>query len=1146
MSTYRNLLLSTGGGVIGNRQLDEQNDSATIAIGLGGTGVACLRNLKSQVYARLQPDDPQATVPTYQHIKFLAVDTDRNSLSADGRINSLDEATEFFDISAANINALIAETETIAIRPEFNWLRTTKRNPDLSIKERGLEILSAAAGAGGVRQIGRLLLVQKANTFVSRIEHLITDAKSGLPGNSPVNIHIFTGMGGGTGSGTFLDVCYLVRQALRNTGDGGSALTCGYFFMPDVNLSVPQVAANPAISKYIKANGFAAMKELDYCMNFENNGGVWDQQYPGFHIGPIGEPPVNICHVISAATTKGAALENGFSYAMNVVSDFIMQFIVKNDITMESHIANYSRAIGGVGRQHGGNYTYCLLGASNAVVPMKEITTYLASKLFEEMASIGEKQPTDGEIAEIAKNNGLTYQQLQREILQGTSCQMPMVELDYHLFGNMSEEDLGMQGKFKLPETIGLPFEKIQEQMINKIEANMQALTQNWSWKSIEHGDDTSVSKVCKIYYSLASVVSNPECGPEYAANVLNGIGRRNLVVLLRGVQAQAQEEFNNCNNNMGLRCEELKQARTRFLHPRMIDNKRRLFEEFMARVQRWYSDDSKLKMLEKLESMLRVMITQFERLHTECFDIYAKVAKNLVETFDENYRTLTNAQATNAVADPFVIPLMTIADMRESLDATVDAMRLDDEMTAFHSTLFKNYEAWNSGDEKKISKAVSSYLILKFSGYTEKTLTDYLKIRFATDDTGELTNKVYQEILRPLSDKATPLFWKEPAYQIGTSSLLGYCSVPDNSAAIRAAAVKMISDSENQSLQQINSKLADRIFLLRCACGVPLFAYNGIENYSLVYNADRGKGKHLYEKTERNERDWNNLFNLIPYSKMQEKTEKMKEDSLLYDHAVEKNIVRQRPDVPEEYQVVVMPSIEVLIDEMKAAIESKDADRIVAAEKKLEAFTASMESERLISIPNDGMQGYEASVRKDHFLASSELIKLIAEELEKKKALKEIKEEIKIAKDEVVIHRKVKQVYFDALMTGVIKCQGRIKVVYEKTDDFGFTEEVLLSNPSIKPYGSLAPIYQGFQTFRELEKDVCIAAEDVSDQRKNNVAPEIAEACSQLKTLFVPEYLQMIQSGCRQQVPEKETEIVGFVKEFLVALKNFCMMYGV
>lgn len=128
MGTYRDLLISTGGGIIGTRQMDEQEKCATIAIGLGGTGVSCLKNLKRQVYSRLQPDDPEAAVPAYKHIKFLAVDTDKNSLydrekeHENTMINSLDEETEFFDLSTSAISALLEETQMIATRPEFTWL----------------------------------------------------------------------------------------------------------------------------------------------------------------------------------------------------------------------------------------------------------------------------------------------------------------------------------------------------------------------------------------------------------------------------------------------------------------------------------------------------------------------------------------------------------------------------------------------------------------------------------------------------------------------------------------------------------------------------------------------------------------------------------------------------------------------------------------------------------------------------------------------------------------------------------------------------------------------------------------------------------------------------------------------------------------
>lgn len=1138
MSTYRELLLSTGGGVIGNKQLDKQEACATIAIGLGGTGVSCLRNLKRQVYARLEPDNPESDLPSYGHIKFLAVDTDKKSLNADGKINSLDEITEFFDISTPAIGALIAAIPDLSTKPEFFWLKKEDREKG----EPGLKILAADAGAGGVRQVGRLLLIQKSAEFVERVANLINEAKTGLPGGCPVNIHIFTGMGGGTGSGTFLDVCYLVQEALRNVGEYGHALTCGYFFLPDVNLSVPEVSANPAVSSYIKVNGFAAMKELDYCMNFENNGGSWDQQYMGFHIGPVVETPVKVCHLVSAQTSGGMKLEHGYDYAMNVVGDFVMQFLVKNSITMESHIANYFTAMAHVRKEHGANYTHCLLGAANAVIPFREINTYLASRLFERMAETSGKIPTDGEILNFANANGISYQALAKSIQAGTSCQMPVIQLDYKLFTNMSEEDLGMQGEMRLPETIMIPFESLQEKMVNQLEKNMQSLIQPWAWDNLQM-DGSSISVACKTYVALSALVTDPQCGPLYAATALNGSGRKNLVSILRGIRAQAQEERGNLQKNMGLRIEETKRARSAFLHPG-LSKRAKLFDAFMARVQRYFSDDSRIRMLEKLDGMLPNLIQQLESLYEVCFEPYAKVNQNLIDTFRENLRTLTDKAVGKAVEDPFIIPLMKIGDMQESLDDAVKKMRLEDEMSEFQHMLFSNPRAWNNGDGRKISKCVSSYLVNKFSDYTNRTLTDYLEIRFNTEIPEQLIDKTYEEIMIPLSQKATPLFWKAGTYQIASASPLGYCSVPDASATVQAAADKL--KLANPELRPVTSSLTDRIFLLRCTCGVPMFAYNGIEDYGRRYKADTIVGKHLYERTPLDGRDWTNLFDLVPWSCATNRTDEGKADSAVYDEAVGLGIVRQRPGVAREYQIVITPSADEMILEVKQACDSRDYGKIRDQKERFAEYMENLQPERLIAVPNDGMQGHEKTVRKDHIMASGELIGFLSDEIEKKKKLETAMAQLEEAEENLTAGAHTRQQFYDALYTGLITCKGRVKVLYIRDEGYGLTEEVPLSEPSRKPYGGVAPLYQAFYSFQELGEEDREAIVAQSEKRKDDVSGELAEACSQLQTIFDTAYVRSMQDNMRKQFPAEADAFKEFIRNFMEGLNNFRLMYGV
>ena len=76
MAVYSKLLLSAGGGIVSaTQQADQVKNTATVLIGLGGTGIDALRTIKTQVYARLKVDNPDAAVPRYQQIRFLGVDS---------------------------------------------------------------------------------------------------------------------------------------------------------------------------------------------------------------------------------------------------------------------------------------------------------------------------------------------------------------------------------------------------------------------------------------------------------------------------------------------------------------------------------------------------------------------------------------------------------------------------------------------------------------------------------------------------------------------------------------------------------------------------------------------------------------------------------------------------------------------------------------------------------------------------------------------------------------------------------------------------------------------------------------------------------------------------------------------------------------
>lgn len=255
---YNKLLISAGGGIISRDHQVEQNESATIVIGLGGTGIDCLKTLKKEVYNRIKPDNNDAILPTYNHIKFLAIDSERYSLSDLDCVCPIDSNTEFLDISCTDIASLLTDV-AILKKPSLQWLKSSATQPD------GCGISFSCAdkiiGTRGVKQVGRLLFFQNISLFVQKLTNMILDTMREFSASTELNIHIFTGLSGGTGAGIYLDVCYIIQYVLETLGLHNNNQILGYFFLPDVNLSNDKLC-DPA-KEWIKCTGFASMKELD-------------------------------------------------------------------------------------------------------------------------------------------------------------------------------------------------------------------------------------------------------------------------------------------------------------------------------------------------------------------------------------------------------------------------------------------------------------------------------------------------------------------------------------------------------------------------------------------------------------------------------------------------------------------------------------------------------------------------------------------------------------------------------------------------------------------------------------------------------------------------------------------------------------------
>ena len=221
------------GNIVMNEQLNiaidrvEKLDDPLLVIGLGGTGADILLTIKRMFAERftLPRDENGNPIPIPRRTDYLAID------SSKATFNSF-EQSESLDISVNGLDNILApDKRDVLLNPcERAWL-----DPKLNAASNGI-------GAGTYRQAARLMLSRNYsrvyNTLKTKLTRLASvGAGIASPPTMRMNVVIVTGICGGTGSGTFLDVAQIVRKVLAD--DAALAKMnkriTGYIVMPDIS-----------------------------------------------------------------------------------------------------------------------------------------------------------------------------------------------------------------------------------------------------------------------------------------------------------------------------------------------------------------------------------------------------------------------------------------------------------------------------------------------------------------------------------------------------------------------------------------------------------------------------------------------------------------------------------------------------------------------------------------------------------------------------------------------------------------------------------------------------------------------------------------------------------------------------------------------
>lgn len=218
-----------------------------ILIGLGGTGGKILRAFKMRMFEEF----PDSQERGKQSVSLLYVDSSKEMMPKDGRprpdfrVMGQDASftnDEFLFIKGNDVNHVLDHIDSYpAVRGIIHNASAVKT-----------AIGNLGEAAGQKRRAGRLLFAANAVAYVSALRNSFARCAQISGNEGDLNIHIFAGLAGGTGSGSIIDAIVQARKAFP------SAIINAYVMIPEQNLP----KANMDQGRYYQ-NGYAAINELN-------------------------------------------------------------------------------------------------------------------------------------------------------------------------------------------------------------------------------------------------------------------------------------------------------------------------------------------------------------------------------------------------------------------------------------------------------------------------------------------------------------------------------------------------------------------------------------------------------------------------------------------------------------------------------------------------------------------------------------------------------------------------------------------------------------------------------------------------------------------------------------------------------------------
>ncbi len=400
----KDLQAQYGGLISGSVRSRISEGTSVLVVGAGGMGCKTVNRIVREY---------QEHFTETSDLSWLAIDTNQEELD---KINILNggyvETKDTFPVyDPAVKDALKA--------PRSDYIRSFVSDdvPQQEITEQG---------ANAVRCVGRVMLCASPK-YGELLEELKT--RIGNMHGSKKEIIFVAGISGGTGSGTFIDIGYMLRYLTRGMANTD---VFGVFYTPDVQRNEDGIKGKPDVWEGLEKNGYAALKELDYFMSVgeHGTGNVYSMKLQtgytdvGGHISTVmtsGLPIFENDHVflvsatgqdddcLSIITETAISLLNMFRRSAKDDAQGNQQDVLSNICNKKAHRLNWSARIGSTnnnqptdpaGMAHTDlpvfmNYHYSSLGYRSVYIPRNEMAAYCLSLILNDLFEVKFKQALD-------------------------------------------------------------------------------------------------------------------------------------------------------------------------------------------------------------------------------------------------------------------------------------------------------------------------------------------------------------------------------------------------------------------------------------------------------------------------------------------------------------------------------------------------------------------------------------------------------------------------------------------------------------------------------------------------------------------------------------------------------------------------------